>query len=311
MDDIYFLMEYKGSRIFIMREDLIPFSFGGNKVRIVKKAFEDMQKKGCNAFLSYGSRSSNLNRVSAHMAKMHDIPCTVIFKTEDTEDGSQKSYNERLVCASGARTVYCGPKRVRETVEAELERFREHGLEPYYIYGDPSGHGHEAMLMEAYTEAYQEIRAYETESGISFSRIFLASGTGITQSGLIAGALMDKAVKKPQITGISVARSKEQGRAVIAENIRLYLEAKGFCVSDIPPVEFRDDYVLGGYGAENSDIKRLCRDMMNSFGLPLDETYTGKAFYGMLKEIETRGLVSDILFIHTGGLPLVFDGLGF
>ena len=47
---------------------------------------------------------------------------------------------------------------------------------------------------------------------------------------------------------------------------------------------------------------------MKNYGIPLDATYTGKAFMGMteyIKEIKER----NILFIHTGGTPLFFDAL--
>ena len=44
------------------------------------------------------------------------------------------------------------------------------------------------------------------------------------------------------------------------------------------------------------------------FGIPLDATYTGKAFMGMTEYI-TENMIKNknILFIHTGGTPLFFD----
>ena len=47
---------------------------------------------------------------------------------------------------------------------------------------------------------------------------------------------------------------------------------------------------------------------MEQYGIPLDPTYTGKAFTGMMKWLETHGNDGDpVLFIHTGGTPLYFD----
>ena len=50
--------------------------------------------------------------------------------------------------------------------------------------------------------------------------------------------------------------------------------------------------------------------IMTKHGIPLDPTYTGKAFSGMLDYME-KLMVRDknILFIHTGGTPLYFDHL--
>ena len=46
------------------------------------------------------------------------------------------------------------------------------------------------------------------------------------------------------------------------------------------------------------------------YGMPLDSTYTGKAFMGMKDYIEKESLKGkQILFIHTGGTPLFFDDI--
>ena len=47
---------------------------------------------------------------------------------------------------------------------------------------------------------------------------------------------------------------------------------------------------------------------MTQNGLPLDPTYTGKAFWGMKEYLEKNNVIGKkILFIHTGGTPLYFD----
>ena len=48
--------------------------------------------------------------------------------------------------------------------------------------------------------------------------------------------------------------------------------------------------------------------VITNYGIPLDATYTGKAFMGMTEYIEdVKG--KNILFIHTGGTPLFFDAM--
>ena len=48
--------------------------------------------------------------------------------------------------------------------------------------------------------------------------------------------------------------------------------------------------------------------ILKNYGIPLDATYTGKAFMGMTEYI--KGISNkNILFIHTGGTPLFFDVL--
>ena len=57
--DIYFLKKQDKASIYIKREDLLPFSFGGNKVRIAAELFEDARKKGCEYMISYGPTAPN------------------------------------------------------------------------------------------------------------------------------------------------------------------------------------------------------------------------------------------------------------
>ena len=74
---------------------------------------------------------------------------------------------------------------------------------------------------------------------------------------------------------------------------------------------FIDKYIGSGYGKENDEIITTIKEAMIKYGIPLDTTYTGKAFNGMKKYIienDIRG--KNILFIHTGGTPLFFDDLG-
>ena len=41
--------------IYALREDLLPFSFGGNKYRIAKKYIEDMKQKKCTIMVGWRS----------------------------------------------------------------------------------------------------------------------------------------------------------------------------------------------------------------------------------------------------------------
>ena len=46
--------------IYIKRDDLIPYSFGGNKVRIAFEFYNDLVSKGYDTIVGYGSPESNL-----------------------------------------------------------------------------------------------------------------------------------------------------------------------------------------------------------------------------------------------------------
>lgn len=51
-----------GNEVYMKRDDLLPFSIGGNKVRISEAFYEDMRAKGCDSMIIYGSRHSKIGR---------------------------------------------------------------------------------------------------------------------------------------------------------------------------------------------------------------------------------------------------------
>ena len=75
-------------------------------------------------------------------------------------------------------------------------------------------------------------------------------------------------------------------------------------------VEFVDKYICGGYGSQSKLVDRIILQQIRRNGLPLDRTYTGKAFFGMEQYLlENRIKNKNILFLHTGGTPLFYDDL--
>ena len=298
--DIQFLKRHENAFIYVKREDCIPFSFGGNKVRIGAELMSEAERAGCDHIISYGSEASNLNRVMAHMAENRGMGCTVIIKRDSAKEKSAH-FNELMLKNSRAHLVYCTRDSVRETVEEELSTLTASGHKPYYVYGNSMGTGNEDVFLRAYEKAFLEIREYEKEKEISFDHIFTASGTGMTQAGLIAGKLSTGS--RVEITGISVARQKEALKASILSA----LKSAGFGQAREDMVSVSDDYLCGGYGSYDSDIRSVVWELMTDHGIPSDPCYSAKGFAGMLRELERKGIEGNVLFIHTGGTPGFFD----
>lgn len=289
--------------IYIKREDLLPFSFGGNKVRIAYHYICDMLRKNCNVMIAYGSKSSNLCRVIANMCKCIGIRCIVVTGKED--EFESQSMNGRIINFLETELYECKKSKVSETLEYLINSIKAKGDRPYYIYGNSKGQGNEGIPIQAYVEVYEEIRCFEEINNLSFDCIFLASGTGTTQAGLIVANLSSANQKK--IIGISIARTSEHGAGKIRESIKAYNPL--IQDNEIEEhLELDDSYICGGYGRYISEIEMAVKDMLIFNGIPLDLTYTGKAFWGMTNYIKYHGLENKtILFIHTGGTPLFFD----
>ncbi|KAB0578884.1 pyridoxal-phosphate dependent enzyme [Fusobacterium naviforme] len=278
--------------LYLKREDLIPYSFGGNKARKGFLFFKEIDKGNFDTVVTYGSSHSNHCRVIANMAAQRGMKCVII----GPDEVSGETFNSRMMKFFGAEIITVPVKRVHETIENKLQELRTEGMNPYFI----SGGGHGNIGTEAYVQCYEEIR----KQG-AFDYIFFASGTGTTHAGLVCGKV--KHDGKEIIVGISIARRNPRGRNVVLESIQEYM-------GDDERIEeatvFIDDYIGDGYGKGNDKIEQIINEVLLKYGIPLDSTYTGKAFWGMKKYIEKENIVGKkILFIHTGGTPLFFDDI--
>ncbi len=291
----------------VKRDDLLPFSFGGNKVRIAQEYFLDMEEKGCDCLVGYGNARSNLCRVLANMSSSKGIPCRII-SPDDTDGGRCDTANSFLVDICGAEVITCPKTCVAQTVESVLKQCRAEGYNPYYIYGDKTGNGNEATPVRAYAKVYSQIKQQTKEAGVYYDMIFLATGTGMTQAGLLAGAAAS--MEKQTIIGISVARSAEQETQVLEKFISAYLAEKGISDMVKNPVIVTDDYLCGRYGKYDERISETIRSVYLNYGMQLDPTYSGKGFAGMLQWLKDNSMKNKrVLFLHTGGTPLFFDFL--
>lgn len=293
---------------YIKRDDLLPFSFGGNKVRIAQKYFEDMNRKGCDCIITYGNSRSNLCRVIANMSKAKGIPCFVISPADESGERAETN-NNIIVKAMGAQIIPCIKSNVAATVAKAMGDCTVQGLNPYYIYGDIYGKGNEKVAVQAYVEVYQEIKEQELALRVHFDYIFLACGTGTTLAGLICGQLNSN--DKREIIGISVARDEKHASSVVSDYICCYFVDNKYVNQNNANILIADDYRSGGYGYYSNDIIQVIKEILSTDGIPLDSTYTGKAFYGMKQYIRKKQIHGkNILFIHTGGTPLFFDNIG-
>jgi D-cysteine desulfhydrase len=292
------------NQLCIKRDDLIPYSFGGNKARKGFLFFKEIDEYGHDCVVTYGSSHSNHCRVIANMAAQRKMPCYIIGPLEVSEE----TYNSRFMKLFGAEITSVPVQQVHNTIEDKIKELKKAGRMPYFIPG--GGHGN--FGTQAYVNCYEEICCYENETQTHFDYIFFATGTGTTQAGLVCGQLLHGDERK--IVGISIARKNPRGRDIVIESIREYLmEHKCEVIEDDIQnrTVFVDDYMGNGYGKENQVIEDTIKKVMIQYGIPLDSTYTGKAFWGMKQYIQKKQIEGKhILFIHTGGTPLFFDDLG-
>ena len=112
---------------------------------------------------------------------------------------------------------------------------------------------------------------------------------------------------------MSIARKLPYGRDIIINSIKDYMNFINISVDDEEIKKntiFVDNYIDDGYGKANKNVIRIIKDTLIKYGIPLDTTYTGKAFYGMKEYLSKNDIKNkNVLFIHTGGTPLFFNDL--
>ncbi|MBE7057547.1 MAG: pyridoxal-phosphate dependent enzyme [Ruminococcaceae bacterium] len=295
------------NQIFFKRDDLQPFSFGGNKVRIARKIIEHMYATGCDTLITYGNKRSNLCRVTTNMCAALGIKCYMISITDD-DHGLKKAFNGEMAHLFGAQVIQCEKSEVDATVAKVKEKIVKEGGVPYYINeGD-------AVINQAstYVDVYNEIMEQSKEFG-GFDYIFCASGSGTTQAGLTIGKLLNSdTAEAPKVVGISIARVKERGLLKLNEHINGYFAKNN--ITNIPAeriseeINLATEYLCGGYSLHTDEIRNACTQMLAVNGIELDTTYTGKAYVGCEKYLKDNNIKGKkVLFVHTGGLPLFFD----
>ena len=299
-----FIQEFSHNHIYIKREDLLPYCFGGNKARIAQEYYKDMQLQGCDVMIGYGNSRSNLCRVMANIGREN-----FYMVQPSNEDGSfTESSNSRLVSLFGSHIITCTRDSIADTIQQLMDGLIKEGHCPYYTNGNAHGIGNEAVPVRAYVRVFEEIQYQAIKKGVHVDYIFLAAGTCMTMSGLICGQECFKNEIAPKIVGMAVAHPRERGYSNLQRYISAFRNACGgdFSVS----YEYDDTCLCGGYAKSNEEIANVIKTNMENYGIPMDETYTGKAYWGMLEYIRRKEITGkNILFIHTGGTPLFFDKL--
>lgn len=279
------------NQIFVVRDDLYPSLGSGNKGRKMDQIGSHLLKNGFDAVVTTGGIQSNHCRATAIFAAQHKISCTLVIHGNEARF-RQEGGNAKLMRDAKARIVFTDANGVSNAMDEAMEDYALNGRTPYYLRG--GGHTLEGGL--AYVNAVDELLEH---SKILPNHVFLASGTGSTQAGIMAGLAKNKV--DCQVIGISVARERKRAEDIVSS---FYLELCEHLKIDHTlqkKTTVLDNYLCGGYEKFNISIKEISDSSIPKYGFPLDTTYTGKAFYGMLEHRQAYGLEGNLFFWHTGG----------
>lgn len=255
-----------------------------------------LRQNGYNAVVTCGGIHSNHNRAIALMAMANGWKCHLVY--HGTREAFEKGGgNANLVKMSGATYEFVKVNEISAAMDKAILSFEQKGLKPYYIHGG----GHDLPGGQAFVDAIKELKNQCDSSGYKPEYIFVASGTGSMQAGMAVGLDL-VGWGNVKLIGISIARPQVRGKKVIVDFANDLARYYGLNKNYSDSIIFIDDYVGKGYDLQTSKDERLfmCKVYKNS-GLLVDDTYSGKAMYGMMDIIKKKKLRGNILFWLTGG----------
>ena len=287
-----------GPQIFIKRDDCTGLATGGNKTRKLEFILADALDKDADLIVTVGAIQSNHARQTAAACAKLGLKCLIILeqRLKDAPEIYMSSGNIFLNKVFGAEMILCPKDRDLENYADEIIKERKaNGEIPYFI---PVG-GSNQFGELGYIECMREI--IEKQNNDSLTHIVLATGSGGTQAGLIAGKMIFQSDIK--IIGISIKDSKSYQEEKVYKLALNSLRFVGYKTPLLEDIIVEDNYVGLGYAIPTEGMKDALGLMATKEGILLDPVYTGKAFDGLVELVKSNYFKSSdrVLFLHTGG----------
>jgi len=302
-----FVSQDLGVDLWIKRDDLTGFAFGGNKGRKLEYLMADVLTQGATVVTTCGAAQSNFIRQLGAACARFGVRCVAAVMRipyegapPEGEPLSARGGNVALDEILGVElwtypdaewdTLFDHWRQISDELEEKGER----------VYRIPVG-GSSALGAYAFTQAALELES----QGQTFDWIAFASSSGSTHVGLqfafrgsstrVYGFACDP---EPEIAHDFAALSRDLAQLLGSDR-------------PLRPEDFTldFDFVGGGYGIPSQAGADAIRYLARREGVFLDPIYSGKAFAGLLARIGEGRIGGRVLFWHTGGLPALFAHL--
>ncbi|RYR73907.1 hypothetical protein Ahy_A02g008487 isoform A [Arachis hypogaea] len=259
------------TELWLKRDDLSGMQLSGNKVRKLEFLMADAVSQGADCIITIGGIQSNHCRATAVAAKYLNLDCYLILRTSKLRLHSISSnYRKLQGNVADGRCCYDAVVECCNSIIVALV-----AVQTALVDQDPGLVGN--LLVERLVGAHVELISKE-----EYGRIGSVTLTNVLKEKLI------KEGRKPYI--IPVGGSNSLGTW---SQIQAVDPAKGL-----------------GYALNTSEELNFVREIAAATGVVLDPVYSGKAAYGLLKDMSENSKKWEgrkILFIHTGGLLGLYD----
>jgi D-cysteine desulfhydrase family pyridoxal phosphate-dependent enzyme len=279
--------------LWVKRDDCTGLAGGGNKARKLEYLCEDATVHGCDTLVTGGGRQSNHVRMTAAAANKLGLHCTVVFGSDPPSVPSGNVVLDELLAPE---MVWAGPLDyygVEAAIDHATRRLTEEGRRPYAM---PIG-GASVTGAFGYVRAAQEL----IEQHADLELVVVPDGSGGTHAGLVAGL-----GSHDRVLGVDVGTRPDLDEQVpqkAAETAR-----SAGLAEPVGKIQIDHDRYGGGYGVPTDECREALDLAARLEGLVLDPVYSGKAMAGLIAARKDGRIERDtnVVFLHTGGMPALF-----
>ena len=300
-----------GANLWVKRDDLTGLGVGGNKARKLEFLCGEALNNNATCLVTVGAAQSNHCRMTAAAGARLNLPTHLVLSGVKPK---RLEGNQMLSSMFGAQLHHTGfeandwanLETARNTLTEELI---SDGQRPHSI---PIG-GSTAVGAIGYAVAFDEIITQcESQDFVADAIVFTTSSGG-THAGLIAGLIRARASNPrkvlPKVIGIGVAKGVALNAIRVAE-----LTNQTLTLLDEPTRATLEDVIIDAnymgsdYAMPTQAAAEATTWAAHRGAWVLDPVYSAKGFSGLLGRDAKGEFAADsnIVFIHTGGLPSLF-----
>lgn len=283
--------------IWIKREDELSGSISGSKIRKYASLLPYLAQRNVKIAGAIGGPNSNNLVGLAQLLKEYGIK-PIAFIREAGDKSLQGNALLLNMLLDKDETYFVPRSKWSDVQQIGHEILCSNGAKYALI----SEGGFEPEALPGAMTLAESVLENERQSALSFRRIYIDCGTGLTAIGLALGLdLLDQKSSPPReivvtlIAGdqATIELEYDRFRELIQEEIGIKLQSKCSLV-------FRHPELSPKFGSVNKTLFKRCREIAKQEGLLMDPTYSVKHYISMKKDLSERPTSRESLFIFNG-----------
>jgi 1-aminocyclopropane-1-carboxylate deaminase len=278
---------FRGFHFGMKRLDRIHDVIGGNKWFKLRYNLEAAVRGGFETILTFGGPWSNHLHAVAHAGRLLNLRTIGVVRGERPASLSA-TLQDCLHCGMQLEFISREAYRLKGEEDFRGWLHSEYGM----AWVIPEG-GSNFLGVNGCTSILSEGDRNTADL------VCASAGTGATLAGLLLGK-----GKIPRITGFSALKAPGHIHDAVTGHLATVLGDREVAREIAADLSVDERWHFGGFGRCPAELSAFIREFERETGVPLDQIYTGKMMFGLIRSLENGELADDrrILVIHTGGL---------